>query len=97
MIEFIKKLRGADDTVKRRWLILASAGMMIVVIFLWLQYFNTLVQPGNTPVSAEEGRQGLTFGQTFRAGLGAVSQTAAEAIKSWVQLLRSPKDYTIQP
>ena len=97
MINFIKKLQTSDESVKKRWLIMSSAFMMILIVFIWLNYFNTLVQQAGAPAPAEQAEHGLTFWQTFRSGAGIVSQSIGATIKSWFEILRLPKSYNIQP
>ena len=97
LMNFLKRLQESDENVKRRWLILGSAVMMILVVFVWLNYFNALVQQASAPAPAEQSERGLTFWQTFKSGLGIVFQTAGSKIKSWFEIVRSPKSYSIQP
>ena len=94
-MNFLKRLQESDENVKRRWLIVSSAVIMILIVFIWLNYFNTLIQQASSPVDQAE--YGLTFWQTFKSGLGIVSQGIAIKIKSWFEVLRSPRSYNIQP
>ncbi|MBI4086317.1 MAG: hypothetical protein HY433_03725 [Candidatus Liptonbacteria bacterium] len=96
-MNFLKRLQESEENVKRRWLILGSAVMMILVVFIWLNYFNTLVQQASAPAQTEQAERGLTFWQTFKSGLGIVFQTAGSKIKYWFEIARSPKSYSINP
>ncbi len=95
MLNFLKKLQASDEGVKQRWLIASSAILMAIVIFLWLGYFNALIQPVNAPPPTESAD--LSFWQTFKTGLGIISENIKSEIKSWLGILKSPKDYIIQP
>lgn len=97
MLNFLKKLQESDDSVKKRWLILSSAVMMFIVLFVWLNYFNTLIQQAGAPAPTEQAEHGLTFWQTFKSGLKIVSRGIAAKMESWFEILKSPKSYNIQP
>lgn len=96
--EFIKKLQESDEIIKRRWLFLFSGLSMIAVIFLWTKYLNSIVGPVNAPVqSNQEVSQNFSFWQTFRAGLGIVSDTAGGVVYSLLNVISQPKNYDITP
>lgn len=41
--DFVKRLQRSDDKTKRRYVVGFSAGLMAVVIFLWLVYLNLTI------------------------------------------------------
>ena len=41
---FILELQNSDDATKKRWLIILSGASMIVVVGLWLVYFNVSLE-----------------------------------------------------
>ncbi len=96
-MDFLKRLQESDENIKRRWLILSSAVMMIFIVFIWLNYFNTLVQQAGAPAPTEQAEHGLTFWQTLKSGLGIVFQSIKANVSAWFEMLRSPKSYSIQP
>ncbi|OGG37477.1 hypothetical protein A2110_02665 [Candidatus Jorgensenbacteria bacterium GWA1_54_12] len=54
-VQWIKRLQGADERVKRRWLIAGTTAVMVVVIGLWVGYMNAVVKPLASPaVSADK-------------------------------------------
>ncbi len=52
--QFLASLQKADDTVKQRWVIGASAISMILVVLLWLVYL-TLTLPELESVAPQDG------------------------------------------
>lgn len=64
---------------------------MILVIYLWLAYFNNIVASSNeAPSVAGETRDSFSFLDTMRRGTAVVS----DSLKS---LFGKPKDYVITP
>ncbi len=95
-MDFIKKLQSADQSVKRRWLIGASALMLVLVIFFWLKYFNTLVQ-SPAAVSNNPAEQGFGFWPAIKIGARVFYDGLTNTLGRWLKLLNSPKNYIIQP
>ena len=95
--DFIEKLRGSEEHIKRRWLFLFSGISMVVIVFLWMKYFNSLVQPIRAPKQAEQNaEQSFTFWDTFKAGLGTVMGTTAKTLNSMINKISQPKSYDIK-
>lgn len=94
---FIEKLRGSEEHIKRRWLFLISGISMVVIVFFWMKYFNSLVQPIGAPQQAEQNtEQSFTFWDTFKAGLGTIMGTAGKTFNSMINAIRQPKSYDIK-
>ena len=69
--EFINKVRGSDESVKRRWLIVLSGSTMLLVVFLWVLYFNIALPEVSPPVAADQSpahKQGSTVEQNNKLG-----------------------------
>ncbi|HUX36019.1 MAG TPA: hypothetical protein VMV71_03240 [Candidatus Paceibacterota bacterium] len=98
MHDFIEKLRGSEEYIKRRWLFLISGISMVVIVFLWIKYFNLMVAPSDTqPQQAEQNtEQSFTFWDTFKAGLGTIMGTAEKTFNSIINTIRQPKSYDIK-
>jgi len=96
--EFIKKLRESEEHIKRRWLVLISGVLMVFIVFFWMKYFNSLVEPMDAPQPAEQSAgQGFTFWETFKSGLGAILETAGKTLSSFMNMISQPKNYDITP
>ncbi|MDP3948672.1 MAG: hypothetical protein Q8Q17_01845 [bacterium] len=103
MIAFIKKLREGNDASKMRWLILFSAVAAVLVLFVWLKYFDSIIagQANNQEVAGQqaeqEAGQNFAFWQTFKAGFGIVFQSIADGVNSIFNTIREPKSYIVKP
>jgi len=99
--DFIEHLRGSEEHIKRRWLFVFSGISMAVIVFLWMAYFNSLVQPLGAPQEAQQaeqdGKQSFGFWETFKTGLGAVIGSSGKSVDYLMNKLRQPKNYDITP
>ncbi len=96
--EFIKELRESDERTKRRWLFLVSGVSMAVIVFFWIKYFALLVGPASQPQPEEQNSgQSFAFWETFKAGLGMISENAGKTLNSIMNTVRQPKSYDIVP
>lgn len=90
---FFQKLQSADDRTKRRIMIVSTAVVLVVVIYVWLAYFNNLLASFNAPSGPPAGGReslGFSFLETAKRGLAAVYESVGG-------LFRSSKDYLITP
>lgn len=47
--EFLEKIRNSEDNVKKRWLVVLSGGAMLIVLSLWVVYFNLTLPRTSSP------------------------------------------------
>lgn len=52
-MDFIKQIRQADKSVRKRWLVIFSASTILVVVGIWLAYFNTILVAVNPPADEQ--------------------------------------------
>ncbi len=103
MREFLKKIQTGSERDKMRWLILFSGIALVLVLFVWLKYFDSIIagQTNNQGVSGQqteqEAGQNFAFWQTFKAGLGVVFQSIADGFHSIFNAIREPKSYIVKP
>jgi hypothetical protein len=101
---FIEELRSLGEPAKRRILFGAAAVSMVIVVCLWLAYFNTIV-PNAVPAAAE---QTSTAASAPSAGGPGVFGIFADAASSFWQAvlggargvagaLKNPRQYNISP
>ena len=65
--------------------------IMIVVVYVWLGYFNNLIASLSGPQVAETERvEGFSFWQTMRAGMAAIYDNVSG-------IFSAPKEYKIKP
>lgn len=95
-MNFIRKLQTSEAHIKFRWLIGSSAIVILLVVFVWLNYFNTLVQANPSASETDSASQGLGFWQTFKGGLRVVSHGIGDKFSSWYDALKSPRSYEVK-
>jgi hypothetical protein len=83
---FLKELREKDEPVKKRWLIIFSAGAMVIVIGLWSLYFNVTIQNFNEP---KQQVQKTGFWEIFKNGLSIASKEAGLKLSELTASLRN--------
>lgn len=94
---FLERLQSADDDAKQRWLVAASVLCMVIVVFVWLKYFNTLVEPVTAPPSPEGESQGFSFWQSAKNGTALLYEAFLGKIQSLGEILSAPRSYIIKP
>lgn len=90
VINFIRELQNSDEATKKRWLIILSGVSMVVVVGIWLVYFNwslEKISPAQQQAAVETSGIKETLGD-----LKATLDNGITAIKD--QLSRS-KSYDI--
>ena len=96
---FLEKLRSSDDATKTKWIILFTSIIMVIVVYVWLAYFNTLFASFNTPSAVTENQSNPPqeiarsyptiferMGSAYHAFIGAVGN-----------MLKLQREYTITP
>ncbi len=71
--------------------------IMIVVVYVWLAYFNNLVGSFNQPEPASTPGGGFTFWQSMKNGVAIIYETFSEKIRSFGQILETPREYIVNP
>jgi len=99
---FIDELRALSEPVKRRILFCTAITSMVVVVSLWLAYFNTIV-PGAVPVAAEAPTTGTAQNANpgilnlFTDAASSFWNVALGAARGTVDAVKNPKQYNIGP
>jgi len=102
MKEFLKKIQTGSEANKMRWLILFSAIAAVLVLFVWLKYFDSIIadQTNNQEITGQQNEQengtGFGFWQTFKSGLEVVFQGIANGFHSIFNVISQPKSYMIK-
>ncbi len=103
MKEFLKRIQTGNEATKMRWLILFSGIAVVLVLFVWLKYFDSIIagQTNNQEIAGQqierESGNGFAFWQTFKAGFGVVFQTILDGFHSIFNVIREPKSYIVKP
>lgn len=89
--QFIYNIQNAEDNIKKRWLVILSGGTMLIVVALWVTYFNlTTVQVSSPEVGAEA----ITKSDS-PSRLDSLRQTLATGISVVKERLGKEKNITI--
>ena len=93
----MRRLRNAEEPVRRRWMFILSGATMAIVVGFWVLSLNlTLIRPDATPATAE--KPGV--GTIFSAGLATVSHRitigARQTLDFLAQRLGQKRDITVR-
>ncbi|MBI2888802.1 MAG: hypothetical protein HYY10_02675 [Candidatus Liptonbacteria bacterium] len=96
---FLNRIQGADAATKRRVLIISSAVAMVVVLYIWLAYFNNLlVDAGeNTGLASGQEQQQASFWQTMQRGSAILYENVTGAIGRFGEMFKGSREYIVKP
>jgi hypothetical protein len=99
---FIEELRSLSDPVKRKVFWGAVAASMILVVYFWLAYFNTIVPgavpgPDTTVQTSTTGTEGAGVFGLFADAAGSFWQAIENGARGMVSEMKNPKQYNIGP
>ncbi|OGZ53423.1 MAG: hypothetical protein A3B25_01865 [Candidatus Ryanbacteria bacterium RIFCSPLOWO2_01_FULL_48_26] len=99
MAGFLEKLRSSDEGAKTRWIIIFTSIIMVIVIYVWLAYFNTLfaVSDNSSAIAANQNnvpKEIAHSSPTILERMGSAYHTFTGAIGT---MLKFQKEYTIKP
>ena len=107
----LEELQSLDEKTKKRVLIIATIIIMVIIIGVWVTYFNSIVIGTATPQATSTSALGSStpFVAVTASGM-APSVSVATAtngpglwqdivgfFRSFANIFRSPSNYTIQP
>ena len=88
-MNFLEKLQSAPEPTKRRWLVAATAVLMIAVIYVWLAYFNNLITAFSQPAAPAYDYTQPVPGQAGQPPAEQNPFVAGEQISFWQTLKNS--------
>lgn len=95
---FLDRLQSAPEPTKTKWLIATTVIVMVIVIWVWLKYFNTLVRPASTGFHrTTETHRAFSFREAARSGAALVVDSFKKGAISVRERLTAPKEYRITP
>ena len=106
MKHFLTDLQSLDDRAKFKVLIVATAVVMVVVVYFWLAYFNNIIASVQTPLAADGGAsQNATPAAQEEAGPWTIVMRAPAFLYGefmgamrWLgNVLQAPRQYIVQP
>lgn len=99
MKSFLEKLQSADENTKTRWIIVLTVAIMVVVIYVWASYFNTLIAGplGAQAVASDKTTNGFGFWQTMKNGMATIYGVFMDKIRLLGNILNTPREYIVRP
>lgn len=93
--KFLEKLQNANENQKTRWLIIGTAAITVLVLFVWLKYFNSLIAFSEKKQNPQS--PAASFWETFKNGASVIYGQAKEQIQNTQNKIKSSTDYDIKP
>lgn len=101
---FFEELQSLDEPTKRKVLVVATAVIMVAVIYFWLAYFNNIVasisQPSiaqNTPTSSAAETVPAQAAEPGPSMFARIGDGFTYMIKGLGSILQAPRQYIVQP
>jgi hypothetical protein len=98
---FFEQLQSLDERTKTKVLIVATAIAMIVVIYVWLAYFNNLIagvaQPAPMADASGAATEGAGVWQSMQNAAGFLYGKCIGVLHALGNILQAPRQYIIQP
>jgi len=99
---FIEELRALSDPVKRKVFWGAVAASMILVVYFWLAYFNTIVPntasaPSVAAQTSVSGTEGAGIFGLFTDAASSFWRAIGDGARGMISEMKSPKQYNIGP
>jgi hypothetical protein len=96
---FLDELQSLNETTKKKVAVVATAVLMIGVVYLWLGYFNGVVadDQAQQQTTAQQNPTGPSFAQNFQKGVAAIGGDFTGIGQAFVGALKSPGEYSVQP
>ena len=103
MVAFLEKLRGADEPTKTKWIIVVTSVIMVIVIYIWLAYFNTLLAPihgsatADLPQREESTAPAVQPSLSLAQRMGAMYHIFIDKIGALGNIFKMQREYIIKP
>ena len=96
---WLQRLQESDESRKRRWLVGLALLSMVIVVFVWLSYFNSLLSCANqvVAVASAERNTNVSFFETMKTGTAVITDHLWSAVRRLGRILNAPKNYIIKP
>jgi len=99
---FLEQLQSLDEPMKKKVLVVSTAVIMVIVVYFWLAYFNTLIAgiSNQPPVAVNADAGGSAPAAAAPAGpnmLQRMGNGLAAMYTDFKDILRGEKEYDIKP
>jgi len=91
---FLRKLQNADEDRKTKWVVVGTAAITFLVVFVWLKYFNSLIAPNRENDSRSPA---AAFWETFKNGANVIYSEVGNGISELKDKIGGPTEYDIRP
>jgi hypothetical protein len=93
--DILEKLQSADESAKKRWLVVLSAIAMLIIVVVWAKYFALITQPaGNI---GRENAEGISFWETMKTGVSVLWGKLLGALQGLGRIFGASRNYIIEP
>jgi hypothetical protein len=93
MGSFFESLQSMDESMKQKILVVATVVIMILVVYVWLGYFNGIVagtSQSNTSVATAQVQPVSSGGNSFW-------QSMKDDMANMANVFKQPGQYNVQP
>ena len=97
MESFLKKVQGSGDETKRKYVFGVSVVVCGLFLFLWVQYFSSITTLSNTAQAEAAVPEGVSFMQSFRAGVADVGHAIGGLFNRAVARIAKPSETEVKP
>ncbi len=105
MLKFLEKLQSADEGTKMIWIIIITSVIMVIVVYIWLMYFNNILATAVTPsITKTESIQqkdtdpaAPSFVESMGQRAGSVYHIFIDKIGALGNILKTPREYIVEP
>ncbi|MEY4731840.1 MAG: hypothetical protein RL681_786 [Candidatus Parcubacteria bacterium] len=101
--DVLERVRNAGDDVKMSVVVVGTTGMFLMILFVWLTWFNTIGTLAETPgtelanVSASADGNGFSVWESIKAGKSALVGGIMNGVRGLGGVLNAPRKYIIEP
>lgn len=101
---WLVRAQNAGDEVKMSIVIIGTTSVFLVVLFVWLTWFNTIGAVADAPsseqlanVSGASEAQGFSAWESLKSGSAALFGGVMNGIRGFGGVLNAPRKYIIEP
>ena len=100
----LEKLRTLDESIKLKVMMITTILVMMLVVCLWVVYFNAIVVPGSvspdvaptsTTVSVANSSPGIS--DLFSSAMSSFWDSMKNTGQSFGEIVQNPKQYNVSP
>ena len=102
-VDWLERVRNASDEMKMSVLIVGTTSAFLVVLFVWLTWFNTIGTVAGTQgtelanVSGSAEGHGFSVWESMKTGSAALFGGVMNGIRGLGGVLNAPRKYIIDP